>query len=169
MQGAFTPCTYICVCHWSISDFKDTMIRSGYGNISSTSEETMKNMGKLITGWITLWLIYPYYSWFLYYHHGLLYDCPIAFVGILRKLIKNQSMDLPDMHNCRLYMSRESFPHHQLQRKLLVSDPGMHQGMCITLVPWCMSGSPTRDSRENVPGIHGTCATRNFAYLVRGP
>ena len=33
------------------------------------------------------------------------------------------------------------FHHHRLQRKPLVSDPGMHHGTCVTHVPWCMSGS----------------------------
>ena len=28
------------------------------------------------------------------------------------------------------------FPAHQLQRKLLVSDPGMHHGMCVTAPAW---------------------------------
>ena len=32
-----------------------------------------------------------------------------------------------------------------------------------------MSGSLTRGGGENVPGIPGACATRNFTYLVRGP
>ena len=58
------------------------------------------------------------------------------------------------------------FPHRRLQRKLLVNDPGMHHGTCLTHVPWCMSVSPTLGGRENVPGA---CATRDFAYLVRGP
>ena len=62
-----------------------------------------------------------------------------------------------------------TFPRHRLQRKPLVSDPGMHHGTCVTHVPWCMSGSLTRNGGENVPGIPGACATRNFAYLVRGP
>ena len=69
-------------------------------------------------------------------------------------------------------MSREywaRFPRHRIQRKLLVSDPGMHHGTCVTHVPWCMSGSLTRGGGENVPGIPGACATRNFTYLVRGP
>ena len=59
--------------------------------------------------------------------------------------------------------------HHRLQRKPLVSDPSMHHGTCVTHVPWCMSGSLTRGGGENVPGIPGACATRNFTYLVRGP
>ena len=63
----------------------------------------------------------------------------------------------------------ERFPRHRFQRKPLVSDPGMHHGTCVTHVPWCMSGLLTRGGGENVPGIPGACATRNFTYLVRGP
>ena len=50
------------------------------------------------------------------------------------------------------------FPHRRLQRKLLVSDPGMHHGTCVTHVPWCMSGSLTCSGGENVPGNPGVCA-----------
>ena len=49
------------------------------------------------------------------------------------------------------------FPRRRLQRKPLVSDPGMHHGTCVTHVPWCMSGSLTRGGEENVPGIPGAC------------
>ena len=49
-------------------------------------------------------------------------------------------------------------PHRRLQRKPLVSDPGMHPGTCVTHVPWCMSGSLTCGGRKNVPGIPGACA-----------
>ena len=79
---------------------------------------------------------------------------------------------LPDTQNYGLRMRRECwerFPRHWLQRKPLVSDPGMHHGTCVTHVPWCMSGSLTRGDGENVPGIPGACATHNLAYLVRGP
>ena len=62
-----------------------------------------------------------------------------------------------------------SFLRHRLQRKPLCSDPGMHHGTCVTHVSWCMSGSLTRGGRENIPGILGACATRNFTYLARGP
>ena len=62
-----------------------------------------------------------------------------------------------------------TFPRHRFQRKPLVSGPDMHHGTCATNVPWCMSGSLTRDGGENVPGIPGACATRNFTYLLRGP
>ena len=61
------------------------------------------------------------------------------------------------------------FPRHQLQRKPLVSDPGMHHGTCVTHVSWSMSGSLTRGGGENVPGTPGACATRNFTYRARGP
>ena len=61
------------------------------------------------------------------------------------------------------------FPRRRLQRKPLVSDPGMHHGTCVTHVPSCMSESLTRGSGENVPSIPGACATRNFTYLARGP
>ena len=50
------------------------------------------------------------------------------------------------------------FPRHRLQRKPLVSNPGMHHGTCVTHVSWCMSGSLTRGGGENVPGIPGACA-----------
>ena len=43
------------------------------------------------------------------------------------------------------------------------------RGTCVTHVPWCMSGSLTRSGGENVRGIPGACATRNFAYPARGP
>ena len=55
-----------------------------------------------------------------------------------------------------------------------VSDPNMDHGTCVTHVPWCIQGSLTSGFlwsrwRGNVPGHPSTCATRNFAYLVRGP
>ena len=74
--------------------------------------------------------------------------------------------------NCGLRVRRECrerFPRHRFQRKPLVRDPGMHHGTCVSHVPWCMSGSLTRGGGENIPGIPGACATRNFTYLVRGP
>ena len=54
------------------------------------------------------------------------------------------------------------FPHHRLQRKLLVSDPGMHHGTCVTHVPWCMPGSLICGGGENDPGIPGACAPAIF-------
>ena len=50
-------------------------------------------------------------------------------------------------------------PRRRIQRKLLVSDPGMHHGTCVTHVPWCMSVSLTHGGGENVPGIPGACAS----------
>ena len=64
---------------------------------------------------------------------------------------------------------RKRFPRHRLQKKPLVSGPGMHHGTCVTHVPWCKSESLACGGGENVPGIPGACATRNFTYLVRGP
>ena len=48
---------------------------------------------------------------------------------------------------------RERFPRHRLQRKPLVSDPGMHHGTCVTHVPWCMSGSLTCGGGEMSPAF----------------
>ena len=36
-----------------------------------------------------------------------------------------------------------TFSRHRLQRKLTVSDSGIHHGTCVTHVPWCISGSLT--------------------------
>ena len=52
---------------------------------------------------------------------------------------------------------RERFPRHKLQRIPLVSYPGMHHGMWMTHVPWCMSGSLTHGGAENIPGMHSRC------------
>ena len=79
---------------------------------------------------------------------------------------------LSDKENCGLRMRRECrerFPRHLLQRKLLISNPGVHHGTCVTHVPWCLSGSLTNGDGENVPCIPGACATRNFTYLARVP
>ena len=64
---------------------------------------------------------------------------------------------------------RELYPRHRLQRKALVIDSSIHHGTCVTLVPWCMSGSLTSSGRENVPGIAGACTTHTLTYLTRGP
>ena len=64
---------------------------------------------------------------------------------------------------------RERFPHHR----------GLTIPTCITARAWRMRRDAYRDrylavsfevvGGKNVPGIPCTCATRNFAYLVRGP
>ena len=64
---------------------------------------------------------------------------------------------------------RERFTRSRLQSTSLFSDPGMHHGMCVTHVSWCMSGSPIHGGGENVPGIPDACATRDLTYLARGP
>ena len=79
---------------------------------------------------------------------------------------------LPDTQSCGLRMRRECrerFPRHWLQRKPLISDHGMHHDTCVTHVPWCMPGSLIHGGGENVPGIPGSWATRNFTYLAGGP
>ena len=60
----------------------------------------------------------------------------------------------------------DRLPRHQVQRKPLVSDPGMHQDTCVTHVSWCMSGSLTRGGGENAPGIPGACATNVDADVM---
>ena len=93
------------------------------------------------------------------------------FVFLTRPIHFNMGL-LPDTKNCGLCVRwgcRERIRRHQLERKPLVSDPGMHYGTCMTHVPWCMSGSLTRCAGENVPGIAGRCATLNFTHLARGP
>ena len=61
------------------------------------------------------------------------------------------------------------FSRHRLQRKPLVSDPGMHHGTCAAHVPWRMPGLLTPGGGENVSGIPDACASRNVSYLARGP
>ena len=63
---------------------------------------------------------------------------------------------IPNTQNCGFRMRRECrepFPRHRLQKKPLVNDPGMHHGMCVTHVPWCMSGSLTRGGGEKIPAF----------------
>ena len=103
-----------------------------------------------------------YGSIYVFAHRTLLMNC---------KCCSDMGL-LPDTQNCGLRMRRECrerFPRHRLQRKPLVSDPGIHHGTCVTHVPWCMSGSLTGCGGENVPSIPSACATRNLGYLVRGP
>ena len=79
---------------------------------------------------------------------------------------------LPDTQNCGLCMRRqcrERFPRHR----------GLAIQTCITARAWRTGHDAWRDRYlkftfevggvENFPGIPAACATRNFAYLVRGP
>ena len=68
-----------------------------------------------------------------------------------------------------LWECLERFPRHSLQRKTLVSDPGMHYDTCVTHVPWCMSGSLTYSRSEDAHCIPSAYTTHNFTYLARGP
>ena len=53
--------------------------------------------------------------------------------------------------------------------KLLVRDPGMYNGTCVTHVSSCMSESLSRGSRETYPAFSAHQQRAHFAYLVRGP
>ena len=79
---------------------------------------------------------------------------------------------LPGTKNCGLRMRwecRERFSRHRLQRKPLVSNPGMPYGTCMTHVPWCLLGLLSRYSGKNVSGIPGACTARNYTYFTRDP
>ena len=57
---------------------------------------------------------------------------------------------------------QERFPYRRLQRKPLLSAPGMDHSTCVTHVSWCMSGSLIDGGRENVPGIPGAWSNSKF-------
>ena len=52
-----------------------------------------------------------------------------------------------------LRQCRGRFPRHRLPRIPIVSDPDMHHGMCVTHVPWFISGSLTRGGGETFPAF----------------
>ena len=88
--------------------------------------------------------------------------CCFSYHGSLTRCAKWRVVHAPGMSG--------TFSRHRLQRKPLVSDPGMNHDPRVTHVSWCMSESLTRGGRETfVPGITGACATHNFAYLIRVP
>ena len=78
---------------------------------------------------------------------------------------------LRDTSNNGLRMHREClgrFSRHRLQRKSLVS--ALHASRHVRHARVVMHvGIANPRCGENVPGIPGACATRNFPYLVRGP
>ena len=61
---------------------------------------------------------------------------------------------------------RGRFPRHWFQRKLLVSDPGMQHGTCVTHVSWCMSGSLTRAGGEK--RSRHSRRMRNLQFYISG-
>ena len=61
------------------------------------------------------------------------------------------------------------FPANALKGNRGLAIPACIMARAGPHVPWCMSGSLTCGGGENVPGIPGACAARNFTYLVRGP
>ena len=91
-------------------------------------------------------------TWLLLYMNYDSCNRSLQFFGFYRYVLPHNLRvfpmgPLPDTKNCGLRMRRECrerFPRHRFQRKLLVSDPDMHHGTCVTHVPWCMSGSLNR-------------------------
>ena len=74
---------------------------------------------------------------------------------------------LPDTQNCGLRMRRECWEHFLRHRGLAIRHASRHvRDACRDsklAVSFEVGGG------ENVPGIHGASATRNFTYLARGP
>ena len=78
---------------------------------------------------------------------------------------------LPYTKNYALRMRRgcrKRFPRHRLQKKPLVSDPGMHQDTCVTHVPRCMSGQLTRGGGERGKRSRHFWRMRNPQFYVSG-
>ena len=79
---------------------------------------------------------------------------------------------LRDIQNCRLRMRREC-------RERFLRYRGLAIPTCITARAWSTCRDACRDrlpavsfevgGGENVPGITGSCATRNFTYLIVSP
>ena len=115
-------------------------------------------MALIIHPWITLNKIMWKRSMFMFSRSN-----PIIFPILL--VLRNCNHGLPD-RNVKLRVGHApgmagTFPPIDCKGKPLDSDPGMpHE-------PWCMPGSLTCSGGENVPGIPGACATRNFMSLVR--
>ena len=59
-------------------------------------------------------------------------------------------------------------PRRRLQRKPLVSDPRMHNGTCVTHVPWCMPGSLTRGAGKTFPAFPAHAHPQLYVS-ARGP
>ena len=52
-----------------------------------------------------------------------------------------------------------TFSPPRLERKPIISGPGVHNDTCVTHLPWCISESPTCGGGENVPGISCACTS----------
>ena len=119
----------------------------------STDNVLITKLDALYQSLFMLSLISNIYSIIIRHYH-------ISLHGVSKPFQISTRMGLlPDANNCGLRVRRECFSRHQLQRKPLVGDRGA----------WCMSGCLTRCAKENVPGIHGECATRNLTFLERSP
>ena len=59
--------------------------------------------------------------------------------------------------------------HKSMQHKSMIPATAFNENHGLAIPACITSGSLTCGGGENVPGIPGACATRNFTYLVRGP
>ena len=62
-----------------------------------------------------------------------------------------------------------TFSHHRLQRKPLVSDPGMHHGTCVTHVPWQHVGIAKPRWREKRSRYSRRMRNLQFYSSGKGP
>ena len=78
---------------------------------------------------------------------------------------------LPDTKICGLHMRRECrkrFPRHRLQRKPIISDPGMHHDTCVTYPGWLTCGLPIQiQTWQGKRSRHSRCI-RNLQFHVSG-
>ena len=86
----------------------------------------------------------------------LILMCPLMLIVVV-------VCDIYDMNHTRSYFTKAKM-FHKAQISAFCENALLHARgiVAVTHVPWCMSGSIIRDGGENVPGIPGACATRNF-------
>ena len=131
----------------------------------------------IYTGWIntlsSVWFIYWWsYNVNMWHGHPLIW--PRLPCSRKCNLLANCSMTGPLARYVKLWVAHAPGMPGTPSAPPRASDLDMHQGTCVTHVPWCMSGSLTSGFllnrwRGNVPNIPSTCANRNFTYLVRDP
>ena len=103
-------------------------------------------MGHRSLIWSGTWGVWLLVSYSAAAHPNLYLLCPNQLKplhGPLTRYVKLRVAHAPGMPG--------TFSRHRLQRKRLVSDPGMHHGTCVAYVPWCMSGSLNHGGWETFP------------------
>ena len=115
-----------------ISKLRATGLCAGNSPVTGEFPAQMASHVENVSGW-----------WRLYDMGKSLRHCPSWASYQIRKIVGCE---------CAGNAGRVS-PVTVFKRKTLVNDPGMHHGMCITHVPWCMSGSLICGGGEIVPGI----------------